>query len=190
MECVTTTLGTKWRIWMKNNIALIGFMGTGKTRAGLIVAERTGKKFVETDAMIEGAAKKPITKIFSDDGEIRFRELEIAAIKQAASMENAVFSLGGGAVLNSINLLYMRQSSVVICLTSKPEILFKRLVNEEREKRPLLAKPDPKAEIERLLKIRIPFYDAATPLTIDTSDLTIDDVARKIIAIFEENKKK
>jgi shikimate kinase len=173
---------------MKINIALIGFMGTGKTQAGLIVAERTGKKFIETDAMIENAAKKPITKIFSEDGEIRFRELEIAAIKQAASMENAVFSLGGGAVLNTINILYMRQSSVVICLTAKPEILFKRLVNEEREKRPLLAKPDPKAEIERLLKIRAPFYAAATDLVIDTSNLSIDEVATRIIGLYDQNK--
>src|SRR5512137_450725 len=115
---------------MKTNICLVGFMGTGKTQAGRIVAERTGKKFVEIDAMIEGAAKKPITKIFSDDGEVRFRELEIAAIKQASSMENAVFSLGGGAVLNTINILYMRQSSVVICLTANLDVLFKRLVNE------------------------------------------------------------
>nr|MDO8084880.1 shikimate kinase [Candidatus Sigynarchaeum springense] len=173
---------------MKKNIALIGFMGTGKTRAGLVVAERTGKKFIETDAMIEDAAKKPITKIFSDDGEIRFRELEIAAIKEAASMENAVFSLGGGAVLNTINVLYMRQSAVVICLTARPDILFKRLVNEEREKRPLLAKPDPRAEIERLLATRAPFYAAATSLIVDTSNLSIDDVARRVIELFDANK--
>ncbi|MEX2685076.1 MAG: shikimate kinase [Candidatus Sigynarchaeota archaeon] len=173
---------------MKNNIALIGFMGTGKTRAGRLVAERTGKKFVETDTMIEAAAKKPITKIFNEDGEIRFRELEIAAIKEAASMDNAVFSLGGGAVLNTINMLYMRQSAVVICLTARPDILFKRLVSEEREKRPLLAKPDPEAEIQRLLSIRAPFYAAATSLTIDTSNLSIDDVARRIIELFDANK--
>ncbi len=173
---------------MKNNICLVGFMGTGKTQAGQVVANRLGKTFVETDAIIEKSAKKVITKIFSEDGEIRFRELEIAAIKQAASMENAVFSLGGGAVLNMINVLYMRQSSIVICLVAKPEILFKRLVNEEREKRPLLAKPDPKAEIERLLNARAPFYAAATDLVIDTSNLSIAEVAKRIIAIFDDKK--
>ncbi len=122
---------------MKSNICLVGFMGTGKTQAGRIVAEQTGKKLVEVDALIEKTSKKSIPEIFSQDGEIRFRELEIATIKEASSMKNAVFSLGGGAVLNTINMLYMRQSSVVICLTAKAEVLFKRLVNEEREKRPL-----------------------------------------------------
>jgi shikimate kinase len=173
---------------MKSNICLVGFMGTGKTQAGRIVAEQTGKKLVEIDALIEKIAKKSIPDIFSQDGEIRFRELEIAAIKDASSMENAVFSLGGGAVLNIINILYMRQSSVVICLTAKPEILCRRLVNEEREKRPLLAKPDPKAEIERLLKTRAPFYTAATDLSIDTSNLSIAEVAKRIIAMFDDNK--
>ncbi len=173
---------------MKTNICLVGFMGTGKTQAGQIVANRLGKTFVETDAIIEKAAKKAITKIFSEDGELTFREHEIAAIKQASSMENAVFSLGGGAVLNTINILYMKRSSVVICLTAKPEILFERLINEEREKRPLLAKQNPKAEIERLLKIRAPFYAAATDFAIDTSSLSIAEVAKRIIAIFDDKK--
>ncbi|MBN2154269.1 MAG: AAA family ATPase [Candidatus Lokiarchaeota archaeon] len=173
---------------MKSNICLVGFMGTGKTRAGRIVAERTGKEFVETDAMIEAAAKKPITRIFSEDGEIRFREMEIAAVKQAASMENAVFSLGGGAVLNAINMLYMKQSSVVICLTARPDVLFKRLADEERDKRPLLAKPNPKAEIERLLAFRAPFYSAATALVVDTSTMTIGEVVDEVVLLYEENK--
>ncbi|NMC06106.1 MAG: shikimate kinase [Candidatus Lokiarchaeota archaeon] len=175
---------------VKTNICLVGFMGTGKTRAGRIVAELMGKQFVETDAMIEAAASKPITRIFNEDGEIRFRELEIAVIKQAASMENAVFSLGGGAVLNTINMLYMQRSSVVICLVARPAVLLQRLVHEEREKRPLLAKPDPAREIERLLAIRAPFYAAATDLVIDTSMLSIEDVASKIIAFFNSWKDK
>jgi shikimate kinase len=172
---------------MKSNICLVGFMGTGKTKAGRIVAERLGKAIVETDAIIEKVASKTIPKIFAEDGEIRFRELEIAAIKDASTMDNAVFSLGGGAVLNTINMMYMRRTAVVICLTARPEVLYTRLVNEERNKRPLLAKPDPKGEIVQLLATRAPFYAAATSLAIDTSSLSIDEVARKIILLYEKN---
>jgi shikimate kinase len=172
---------------MKSNICLVGFMGTGKTKAGRIVAERLGKTLVETDAIIEKAGGKSIPRIFSEDGEIRFRELEIAAIKDASTMDNAVFSLGGGAVLNTINMMYMRRTAVVICLNARPGVLYTRLVNEERDKRPLLAKPDPKSEIVQLLATRAPFYAAATNLAIDTSSLSIDDVARKIIQLYEKN---
>ena len=103
-------------------------------------------------------------------------------------MENAVFSLGGGAVLNTINVLYMKRTSVVICLTARPDVLYSRLSKEERQKRPMLANADPKGEIERLLKIRAPFYAAATNLVLDTSNLSIDEVARRIIALFDDNK--
>jgi shikimate kinase len=176
---------------MKSNICLVGFMGTGKTRAGRIVAERTGKRLVEVDALIEKNAKKSIPEIFSKDGEIRFRELEIAAIKEASSMENAVFSLGGGAVLNSINVLYMRRTSVVICLTASPFTLYSRLDKEERDKRPLLAnvlETERLMEIERLLAARAPFYAAATSLVVDTSNLSIGEVAKQILALFDQKK--
>nr|MDO8110862.1 shikimate kinase [Candidatus Sigynarchaeota archaeon] len=170
------------------NICLVGFMGTGKTKAGRIVAAKLGKKFVETDELIEKAAKKSIPKIFSEDGEIRFREIEIATIKAASTIENAVFSLGGGAVLNSINIMYMRRGAVIICLSARPDIIHQRIIADGKENRPLLAKPDPKAEIERLLALRAPFYVSATSLLIDTSSMTPDEVAIAIIDMYEKHK--
>ncbi|MFX0102807.1 MAG: shikimate kinase, partial [Candidatus Hodarchaeota archaeon] len=125
------------------NICLVGFMGTGKTSVGRLVAEKTGKQFIETDAMIVEMAGKSIPEIFTEDGEIVFREWEIKAIKKAAGMSNCVFSVGGGVVLNNINILYLRQSSVIICLTADPKTIFDRTMAEGKEKRPLLAKEDP-----------------------------------------------
>ncbi len=80
---------------MKTNIALIGFMGTGKTAAGKVLAKKLSKKFVETDALIEQASGKSIPEIFQQDGEVAFRELEIGVIKEVAQKKNQVITCGG-----------------------------------------------------------------------------------------------
>ncbi|HME52942.1 MAG TPA: shikimate kinase [Candidatus Lokiarchaeia archaeon] len=174
----------------KTNICLVGFMGTGKSTAGNLVAQQLGKQYIETDALIEQKAGKSIPEIFSEDGEIHFRELEIETIREAASNVDTVFSLGGGAVLNQINMMYMRQSSVIICLEARPEIILDRILQDGKETRPLLAKNDPLQEIKKLLATRAPFYAMATipNLVIDTSDRGIDEVAVQIISLYEEYK--
>ena len=172
----------------KTNICLIGFMGTGKSTSGKLVAQQLGKDFLETDEIIVQKAGKSIPEIFSEDGELRFREFEIETIREASSAIDTVFSLGGGAVLNQINIMYMRQSSVIICLEARPEIIHERILHDGKETRPLLAKSDPLQEIKKLLAIRAPFYAAATDLTIDTSDNDIDDIVAQIINLYEEYK--
>ncbi|MHA1370419.1 MAG: shikimate kinase [Promethearchaeota archaeon] len=172
---------------VKTNISLIGFMGTGKTTVGRIVAERLNKRFIECDDFIVKKAGKSIPEIFALDGEIAFRELEIQVMKEIQDENNCVFSTGGGVVLNNINVLYMNKSSVVICLVARPDVIYKRIMNEGKEKRPLLAKPDPMAEIVRLLEFRKPFYAAATNLLIDTSNLPIEDVVDKVIELYQNN---
>jgi len=172
----------------KTNICLVGFMGTGKSSAGKLVAQQLGKQYIETDAIIEEKAGKSIPEIFSEDGELHFRELEIETIREAASNVDTVFSLGGGAVLNQINIMYMRQSSVIISLTARPEVIFQRISKDGKEKRPLLAKADPMQEIEKLLATRAPFYAAATDLIIETSDNEIDAIVAQIINLYDEYK--
>ncbi|NQT04591.1 MAG: shikimate kinase, partial [Dehalococcoidia bacterium] len=89
---------------MKSNIALVGFMGTGKTDVGRLLAGKLGKDFIELDELIEQKAGKTIPEIFQQDGEIAFRELEIEATGEAAEKKNAVIACGGGVVLNQINV--------------------------------------------------------------------------------------
>ncbi|MBG7617411.1 MAG: shikimate kinase, partial [Chloroflexi bacterium] len=84
---------------MKDNIALIGFMGTGKSTIGRILADSLGKNFVELDALIEKSASKTIPQIFTADGEEGFRRLETAALKEVLKGGNMVISCGGGVVL-------------------------------------------------------------------------------------------
>ena len=85
---------------MKSNIALIGFMGTGKTAVGRVLADRLSMQFIELDAIIEQRAGKTIPEIFVQDGEIAFRELEIEATRDVAEKENTVVACGGGVVLS------------------------------------------------------------------------------------------
>ncbi|MBI4180704.1 MAG: shikimate kinase [Chloroflexi bacterium] len=165
---------------MKTNIALIGFMGTGKTAVGRVLAKKLNLKFIEMDALIEQKAGKSIPEIFQQDGEIAFRELEIEITKEAASQKNAVIACGGGIVLNKINIDRLRESSRIVYLTASPETILKR-VSTGMGQRPLLEVDDPALTIRNLLKFRKPFYERAADITINTSNLVINAVAEEII---------
>ena len=165
---------------MKSNIVLIGFMGTGKTAVGRVLAKRLNRKLIEIDAVIEKTAGKTIPDIFKDYGEINFRELEIEAVKQAAAGEKQVIACGGGAVLNTINIDRLRVTGVIINLIARPKIILKRTARENGS-RPLLNVEQPLERIKELKKFRKPFYDRAADITINTSKLSIEAAADNII---------
>jgi len=165
---------------MKSNIALIGFMGTGKTTVGQVLATRLHRKLIEVDAIIAKMAGKPIPDIFRDNGEIYFRELETKAIKKAAAREKQVIACGGGVVLNTINIDRLRETGVVINLTASLEIILKRIV-KDGENRPLISVNWPPERIKELMKFRRPFYDRAADFVVNTSKLNVETVADKII---------
>jgi shikimate kinase len=165
---------------MKTNIALIGFMGTGKTVVGKLLAKKLGKQFVEMDRLIERRVGKPIPEIFQEDGEIAFRELEIDVTRDISKNRNSVIACGGGIVLNKINIDRLRESSIIIYLTASPEIILERTTTTTN-RRPLLDVPDPDLRIRELLEFRKPFYERAADITIDTSGLGIHAVADQII---------
>lgn len=164
---------------MKSNIALVGFMGTGKTAAGKLLAKRLNRQLIETDLIIESIAGKSIPDIFKDDGEIRFRELEIDAVKRVAGEEKAVIVCGGGVVLNTINIQRLRETSVIINLVASPEVILHRTSIDDAV-RPLLKVDDPELRIKELMKFRKPFYEKAADFNINTSKLNITAVATKI----------
>jgi len=167
----------------KHSIALIGFMGTGKTAVGKKLAERLGDdyKFIESDEIIVNDAGKSIPEIFEQDGEISFREYEIAACKKTSQLKNVIISCGGGIVLNKINIDYLKRMAYIVLLTATPEEIFKRTMAEGKEKRPLLNKPDPMGEIKALMNFRSSFYAAHATITVDTTNKTIDEVVEEII---------
>jgi shikimate kinase len=165
---------------MKSNIVLIGFMGTGKTAVGQVLAKRLRRPLIEVDALIVKMAGKTIPDIFKDDGEIYFRELEIAGVKQAAAGKNQVIACGGGVVLNTINIERLRATGVIVNLTAAPQTILKRTAVAGGT-RPLLDVAQPLARINELKQFRKPFYDRAADITVNTSKLSVETVAGKII---------
>ncbi len=172
---------------MKTSIALIGFMGTGKTAVGKALAKKLGKEFVEMDSLIEQKARKTIPEIFQQDGEIIFRELEIEVTKEIAERKNAIIACGGGVVLNKINIDRLKKECIIAHLTTSPRIILKRTSSDENE-RPLLSRPRKALHIRELLRFRKPFYERAADIKIDTSKLVINAVVEQIIKKVKENE--
>ena len=172
---------------MKTSIALIGFMGTGKTAVGKVLAAKLGKEFVELDSLIEKKAGKSIPSIFQQDSEIGFRELEIEATKEVANKKNAVIACGGGIVLNKINIDRLRKECIIVYLTASPGIILKRTAGDKNG-RPLLVVSDRALQIKELLRFRQPFYQRAADIKIDTSKFNIDSVTERIMEKLRENE--
>jgi shikimate kinase len=166
---------------MKNNIVLIGFMGVGKSAVAQVLAKKSGWQFIETDTIITQMAGKSIPEIFRGDGEIAFREMEIAAVKQVAGGQRQVIACGGGVVLNTINIARLRETGIIILLTASPQTVLKRTTGDGGT-RPLLADvEDSLARIKKLLEFRQPFYERAADITINTSRRKINIIADMII---------
>ena len=172
---------------MKTNIALIGFMGSGKTAVGQVLAKKLDRKFIELDLLIEQKAGKSIPEIFQQDGEIAFRELELEVTRKIAREKYSVIACGGGIVLNKINIDRLRESSRIVYLTASPRVVLERVSTEEGQ-RPLLEVENPTLTIQELLEFRKPFYERAADIKIDTSKLDIDSVVEQIIEKLKEDE--
>lgn len=160
------------------NIVLLGFMGTGKSAVGRRLATAFRYQFIDTDEVIEEKTHKRITEIFSEQGEEAFRRLESEVVIGLAERTGCVISTGGGIVLDSKNLDLLQKNGILVLLRCRPEVIFKR-VQKRAGQRPLLQKADPLSEIKRLLAEREPFYRRAD-ITLDTSDMNLDDVVQQI----------
>jgi shikimate dehydrogenase len=162
----------------KTNIAIIGFMGTGKTTVGRRLASILHRQFVDIDDFIERNSGKDISGIFAEEGETAFRKMESKAIRQATEGHGQVIACGGGAVLHAQNITALKKTSVVVRLTAAFETIIRRTACGSR---PLLTVPDREITIKALLAKRQPYYDKAADITIDTTALLPDEVAGEII---------
>ena len=164
---------------MKSSIALIGFMGTGKTAVGQALAKKLNKKFVEMDSLIEQRAGKTIAEIFEQDGEVAFRELEISVTKETSGRKNQVIACGGGVVLNKINTDRLRKDSIIVYLNASPGVIMQRV--SDSDARPLLRVDELALTIRELLRFRKPFYERAADFRVNTSRASIASIAGQII---------
>jgi shikimate kinase len=144
----------------KQHLILVGLMGSGKSSVGRHLSTLTDMPYLDTDWMVEAQMRKPITEIFSQFGEARFRELEYEMICKATSeIEASVISTGGGAVVGAANRELLWQRGMVVYLQADAGLLFERTARDQN--RPLLHTENPQARIAELLQVRAPFYEQA-----------------------------
>lgn len=169
------------------NIILIGFMGTGKTAIGRIVARMLNFQFVDTDEMIEETTGLTINQIFRKHGEIRFRSEEELVVKKLAARQNLVIATGGGVVLNQENVRLLKDHGFFVLLTAEPNVILERV--SRRNTRPLLAKGKNLETIISLYNERYKFYQACTDFSVDTSFISLEESSEKIVHAFRESEK-
>ncbi len=138
-------------------LALIGFMGVGKTAVGKRLARLLGFDYVDTDALVEEAAGKTIARIFAEQGEEQFRRMETEALRRALEQPGRVVSTGGGITTREENRRILAAGAAVVLLTARPEVVLMRV--RPIEKRPMLSGwPDPLERIRSLMQERAPVY--------------------------------
>ncbi len=141
----------------RGNIYLTGFMGTGKTASGRLLAARLGRRFLDLDAVIERRAGRSVAELFSG-GEKAFRRLESVALRRAARVRGRVVALGGGALLAPANKKLAQSTGTVVALTCARTELWRRL-KEQLHVRPLLRGGKPR--FKRLISARRAAYRGA-----------------------------
>lgn len=163
------------------NIVLTGFMGTGKSTVGRLVADRLGRRFIDTDALIE-SRHGPITELFADRGEDHFRQLERDVATELAEQSGLVVATGGRTMLDPENQATLGSTGFVVCLSASAATLVERLL-DEAEHRPLLRAGDPAERIAALLGERADGYGRFPQ--VHTGGRTPEDVADAVITLVE-----
>ncbi|HEV3065863.1 MAG TPA: shikimate kinase [Chthoniobacterales bacterium] len=163
-----------------HNIVLVGFMGSGKSSVGREIAGRCELRFLDTDSIIRRNYRKSIADIFASIGEPVFRDEENRVLQDLQNSRDVVLATGGGIVLQTRNHLLLRSLGVVVWLTANEEVTWDRV--SRNQSRPLLQTADPRATIRNLMSARYPLYRSVADITLETSGLTHQEVADRLIA--------
>jgi 3-dehydroquinate synthase len=163
------------------NVVLIGFMGTGKSEVGQLLARRLGWAFIDTDRRIESREQATVAQIFARRGEEHFRAVEAGVVADVAARREVVIGTGGGVVLRPENMMHLRRHGWIVSLTAPVDVLVERL--GEAKTRPLLRGPSGgvREQVVRLLDERRPLYRDAD-LLVDVSDAPPVRVVEVIVA--------
>ena len=164
------------------NLALIGFMGTGKSSVGRLVAEQLHFDYLDTDELIQSRTGRTIADVFEKDGEPAFRKLEQQLVSELAARRRTVIATGGGLPADPINLASLKTHALVVCLWASPEKIWERVRNQSH--RPLLCDPNPRLKIRELLAAREPFYRQADVL-INTDLRSAREAAQQVVHQFK-----
>ena len=168
----------------KNNIVLIGFMGSGKTSVGIKLSYRLKITFLDTDKQIERKQGRSISEIFASDGEDVFRQMETDCIRELIEDNTnimQIFSTGGGTPVREENRELLKRLGTVIYLKVSPEVVYERLKDDTT--RPLLQTENPKARIEELLAARKEAYESAADMIIEVDEKSLEEIVDEIEAV-------
>ncbi len=162
----------------ERNIVLTGFMGTGKTTVGRLVAQQIGWQFVDSDDAIVERAGLSIPEIFTQHGEEVFRQIEREVCRSLAVQQAVVIATGGGMLVDAVNRQIMLDSGFVVCLMATPAAIESRLTGAEATNRPLL-----QHDWIALFNSRQEAYNMI-PHQVDTTDKSPDEVAQEIVNLW------
>lgn len=157
-------------------------MAVGKSAVGRTLARKLKRRFVDLDKLIEKAEGMKVRDIFEQKGEAYFRQREKEALAQVLERHGQIIATGGGIVVDQENVTLLRDKALLICLAASTEVLLKRAGHGR--KRPLLKGGNRKERIEEILRQRVNHY-AEAHACIETSDLTIDEVAARIVTFLK-----
>jgi shikimate kinase len=164
-------------------IILIGFMGAGKSSVGRTLARITGRPRFDTDEIVAGRFGLNVAEIFEKHGEDSFRESETEALRDLSGKKSAIIVTGGGIVIRPENVALLKTLGTIVYLSADEETLFHRI--SRRTTRPLLKTPDPRRTLTELLSARLPLYQNCADVEVDTSKLSHEEVARRVLESIE-----
>lgn len=171
-------------------IVLIGYRGSGKSAVGQMLAERLALPLIDTDVLIEEKVGMTIKEIVERKGWPYFRAIEKDVVRNLASDKGMIVAVGGGAILDLENQMYLKEKSLVFYLAADEATLARRIARDTKTiaRRPSLTGERVTAEIRTVLKEREPLYRKVADYVIDTEGLTLSDVVEKITGIIETGK--
>lgn len=165
------------------NLVLIGYRATGKTTLASLLATRLEWDWIDADVEIERRAGKSIARIFAEDGEPAFRDLEALVIADLCRKDRLVLATGGGAPMRPESRQAMNSNGKVVWLTARPETVLARMTGDQTtaQRRPNLTDKGPLDEISHLLSVREPVYRESSDLEVDTEQKTPQQLVDEIL---------
>ncbi|MDC3237202.1 shikimate kinase [bacterium] len=168
----------------RTNIILTGFMATGKTTIGKLLAGQLGYEFVDTDHLIENRCGQTVAEIFQEKGETVFRAMETEVARELGEKEGLVIATGGGLVLNPVNVTALEIQGRIFCMVATPGDILKR-ASRDTAVRPLLQGKNPEERITELMQARKEAYSHFAQ--VETTGKTPDEVtAMLLFRLFHE----
>lgn len=169
--------------WHMKNIVLVGFMGSGKTAMGRFLSQELGYRFFDTDQEIEAVTGLKMNQIIKKYGKIRFASEEKLVLKRLGAMERVVIATGGNFIQNEESIALLKENGIFVFLKVDEETIIERL--SRRKARPFLEKGSIRTIVPRVYGELLPLYEAHSDIVIETSELSMEETAAKILKALE-----